>query len=235
METLELQNGEVIRLKIQAQLAKGYPQTAGNLYLTDRRLVLIPNQALSLGFGKRWEIQISDIKSLDTRKPLQGGPYVGSAGKRLDIYIKDNSKHILSFLEDVAPLYNALYEQINSIVPSHNNGNPGGSSGGEQADQPENPNYPPKNTEIVKQPGTINSSDSPKKTINAVLLSLFLAGGAGQIYLGQVKKGIIIIIVVLTTLCIGLGFILWIIGVIDAYLIAKKLESNKSVQQWEFF
>jgi len=169
METLELQNGEVVRLKIQAQLAKGYPQTVGDLYLTDRRLVLLPNQGLSLGFGKRWEIRISDIKSLDTRKPFQGGPYVGSAGKRLDIYMKDNSKHTLSFLEDVAPLFNALYGQINNPVSFQNNGDPFESSVGGQTDQPSDPIFSPKNPEIVVQPGTINPSDSPKKTINAVL------------------------------------------------------------------
>jgi TM2 domain-containing membrane protein YozV len=234
MEALNLQDGEVIRLKVQVQLVKGYPQTVGDLFLTDRRLVLLPNQVLSIGFGKRWEIKISDIQNLETKKPFQGGPYVGMAGKRLVIILKDNSKHILSALEDLTPLYEALSEQVTNkdfpddvIAPK-----PTSPSISTSQSPVDTYNKPP---EVISQPGAIFPSNPPKDPILAALLSFLFAGGAGQIYLGQVKKGIAIIVVSIVFSCVGVGFITWMLGVVDAYLVAKRLQSGNSVGEMQFF
>ena len=62
-----------------------------------------------------------------------------------------------------------------------------------------------------------------------------LLGGGGQIYLGQGKKGVIIIVVTFLTLCFGLGFILWLLGVIDAVLIARRLKAGETVDEMRFF
>jgi TM2 domain-containing membrane protein YozV len=66
-------------------------------------------------------------------------------------------------------------------------------------------------------------------------LSFLFAGGAGQIYLGQVKKGIAIIVVSIVFSCVGVGFITWMLGVVDAYLVAKRLQSGNSVGEMQFF
>lgn len=116
METLILQEGEIVKLKIMVQLVSGYPQSVGDLFLTDRRIILLPNQILSMGSGKRWEIKISDIKTFEVKRPLQGGSFIGSLGNRIEIILKDNSKHILSTLSDISLLIRLLSENVDSKV-----------------------------------------------------------------------------------------------------------------------
>ncbi len=84
----------------------------------------------------------------------------------------------------------------------------------------------------------IPPSSPPKNPILAAVLSFLLLGGVGQIYLGQQKKGIILIVVSLLAWCISVGTLGWIIqivGAYDAYVIANKLQSGKPVGDMEFF
>ena len=70
---------------------------------------------------------------------------------------------------------------------------------------------------------------SGKSASTALILSCLIAG-LGQIYLGQTLKGLIILALTCATGPIG-----WIVGMIDAYSIGKKLEAGQSVGEWEFF
>ena len=81
----------------------------------------------------------------------------------------------------------------------------------------------------------IQPSDPPKNAIIAAVLSLILFGGVGQIYLGQTKKGIIIIVVTVVLSCVGIGFITWIVGIIDAYMIGDKLQKGEAVGDMQWF
>jgi TM2 domain-containing membrane protein YozV len=82
----------------------------------------------------------------------------------------------------------------------------------------------------------INPSDPPKNPIVALVLSLVLLGGAGQIYLGQQKKGIILIVVTLVlSFCFGLGVITWVLGIIDAYVMADKLQKGQTIGDMQWF
>jgi TM2 domain-containing membrane protein YozV len=81
----------------------------------------------------------------------------------------------------------------------------------------------------------IQPSDPPKNPIIAAVLSLILLGGVGQIYLGQTKKGIIIIVVTLLLSCVGIGFITWIVGIIDAYIMADKLQKGEAIGDMQWF
>lgn len=77
----------------------------------------------------------------------------------------------------------------------------------------------------------------PKSPGTAVLLSCLLSGG-GQIYLGQVTKGIVIILVALFLGVFsygGLTLAINILSMIDANAIGKKLLDGRPVGQWEFF
>jgi serine/threonine protein kinase len=74
--------------------------------------------------------------------------------------------------------------------------------------------------------GTIVGAKNP--TV-AGLLSFFIPG-AGQIYNGQIAKGILIFL-----LLPCLSIIIWIIGIIDAVMIAQKLQRGQSVDKWEWF
>ena len=97
MGKLNLQKGENCVAKAKAQLAKGFPQTAGDFYLTNQRLVLEPDQFASLGFGKRWEVSLHRIRKVEKLGRFEGGTYVGAAGKKIAIHLDDSSVHTFSF------------------------------------------------------------------------------------------------------------------------------------------
>ena len=82
----------------------------------------------------------------------------------------------------------------------------------------------------------IQPSDPPKNPIVAAILSFLLLGGVGQIYLGQQKKGIILIVVTVVLYCaFGLGVIFNILGAIDAYMLADKLQKGQPIGDMEWF
>jgi TM2 domain-containing membrane protein YozV len=83
----------------------------------------------------------------------------------------------------------------------------------------------------------INPTDPPKNAIIAAVLSLLLFGGVGQLYLGQQKKGIILIVAWLVfwlVPCVG-PLIASIIGAIDAFVIGDKLQKGQSVGDMQWF
>lgn len=82
---------------------------------------------------------------------------------------------------------------------------------------------------------TIQPSDPPKNPIIAALLSFLLLGGVGQIYIGQQKKGIILIVATLILSCVGVGFVIWVVGVIDAYIMADKLQKGQPIGDMQWF
>lgn len=84
----------------------------------------------------------------------------------------------------------------------------------------------------------IQPSNPPKDPIIAAVLSALILGGVGQLYLGQQKKGIILIVVSLALWCLSVGTLGWIvqlIGAYDAYVIGTKLKNGQSVGDMEFF
>jgi TM2 domain-containing membrane protein YozV len=85
---------------------------------------------------------------------------------------------------------------------------------------------------------TVQPSSPPKDPIIAAVLSAIVLGGAGQLYLGQQKKGIILIVVSAILWCVSVGTLGWIvqlIGAYDAYVIANKLKNGQPVGDMEFF
>ena len=84
----------------------------------------------------------------------------------------------------------------------------------------------------------IQPSNPPKDPIIAAVLSLLLLGGVGQLYLGQQKKGIILLVASLVAWCISVGTLGWIVqlvGAYDAYVIGTKLKNGQPVGDMEFF
>lgn len=78
---------------------------------------------------------------------------------------------------------------------------------------------------------------SGKSASTAVLLSC-LVTGLGQMYLGQVLKGVAILLagIIIGTITAGVGgLVIWIVAMVDANKIGKKLEAGQSVGEWEFF
>jgi TM2 domain-containing membrane protein YozV len=81
----------------------------------------------------------------------------------------------------------------------------------------------------------IHPSDPPKNAIIAAVLSLLLFGGVGQMYLGQTKKGVIIIVASILLACVGIGFLIPFIGAVDAYMMAEKLQKGESIGDMQWF
>jgi TM2 domain-containing membrane protein YozV len=81
-------------------------------------------------------------------------------------------------------------------------------------------------------------SAQSKSSALAALLS-FLLVGMGQIYLGQVEKGLTMLgMVLLLMLTVPLGplkFVILLFNVLDAFLLARRIEEGKPVLRWEFF
>lgn len=80
----------------------------------------------------------------------------------------------------------------------------------------------------------IQPSTPPKNPIVAAILS-FLFGGVGQLYLGQTKKGVILIVVTVITWCLFVGWIVQILGAIDAYMLADKLQKGEAIGDMQWF
>ncbi|MDX1520052.1 MAG: NINE protein [Anaerolineae bacterium] len=81
----------------------------------------------------------------------------------------------------------------------------------------------------------IQPSDPPKNAVIAAILSFLLLGGVGQIYLGQTKKGIILIVATIVLSCVGVGLILPILGAIDAYMMGEKLQKGEAIGDMQWF
>lgn len=77
---------------------------------------------------------------------------------------------------------------------------------------------------------------NPLPLWGTALCSLVIAG-LGQMLLGQVAKGVVILLVgiVVGALTAGVGaIIIWIVAAVDAYQIAKKLNSGVLVRKWDW-
>jgi len=71
----------------------------------------------------------------------------------------------------------------------------------------------------------------------AALVTAFITG-LGQIIIGQVKKGVVILSVSLILGIITFGmsaFVTVPLAVVDAYLVAKRKKNGIEVGEWEFF
>lgn len=89
---------------------------------------------------------------------------------------------------------------------------------------------------LIHTTSYVLTSFPAKRPGTAAVLSLF--PGLGQLYLGQITKGISLFFAwsVLSVVSAGmLSLPLWITIGIDAYLVARKLARGQAVGFWEFF
>ena len=87
----------------------------------------------------------------------------------------------------------------------------------------------------MQSTATIQPANPPKDPIIAAVLSLVVLGGVGQLYLGQQKKGIILIVATVVLWCLALGWAIQLVGAYDAYVIGNKLKAGQTVGDMEFF
>lgn len=84
----------------------------------------------------------------------------------------------------------------------------------------------------------VSSAHQSKSPVLAGLLS-FLLIGMGQVYLGQVEKGLsmlsVALLLIMKVVLGPLGLVLLILNVLDAFLLARKIERGQPVRKWQFF
>lgn len=80
--------------------------------------------------------------------------------------------------------------------------------------------------------------DQRKSPVLAALLS-FLLVGMGQIYLGQVEKGLcmlaVVLLLIMSTMMTPLGVIILFLNVLDAFLLGRRVRQGQQVRRWQFF
>lgn len=87
-------------------------------------------------------------------------------------------------------------------------------------------------------PSGVVASNPPKDPMLMALLSGCCIAGLGQIVLGQVTKGIALLLgnMVLAVMTLGVSALLtWPLMGVDAYLVASRLKEGKAVGEWDFF
>ncbi|GAA0451201.1 zinc ribbon domain-containing protein [Alkalibacillus silvisoli] len=87
---------------------------------------------------------------------------------------------------------------------------------------------------------TVINDEQPKRSKSAILALILsaLVVGLGQLYAGQGLKGIVLfgVWILASIVTVGMAtFVIWVINLIDAYRIAKKVDQGKHVDEWEFF
>jgi TM2 domain-containing membrane protein YozV len=91
---------------------------------------------------------------------------------------------------------------------------------------------------ISPDPHYLPLPSQAKSPTLAALLS-FLLVGMGQVYLGQVEKGLtmlgVVLLLMLTVVLGPLGLIILLLNVSDAFLLARKIRAGKPIRKWEFF
>src|SRR3979409_1701524 len=97
------------------------------------------------------------------------------------------------------------------------------------------PNHQPAKEALMQSTTTVQPSTPAKDPIIAAVLSVILLGGVGQIYLGQQKKGIILIVASIVLYCVALGWVIQLVGAYDAYVIGNKLKAGQPVGDMEWF
>jgi len=84
----------------------------------------------------------------------------------------------------------------------------------------------------------IYPSNPPKDPVLMGLLSGCCIAGLGQMILGQVIKGVVMLVCGIVFGLITGGFgapIVWVVAGVDSYMVANKLKAGRAVGQWEFF
>ena len=78
----------------------------------------------------------------------------------------------------------------------------------------------------------------PKSPGLAALLS-FLLVGMGQIYLGQVEKGLcmlgIVLLLIMSAVSGPLGLVILLLNVLDAFLLGRKVQQGQQIRKWQLF
>jgi TM2 domain-containing membrane protein YozV len=87
-------------------------------------------------------------------------------------------------------------------------------------------------------PRLIYPRNPPYDPTLITILSTLLWTGLGQIVLGQVAKGCVMVVGSGALACCTCGvslLVTWPLGAIDAYRVATKLREGRPVGEWEFF
>ena len=105
--------------------------------------------------------------------------------------------------------------------------------------QPVPVHYPRSAPQYLGKPGTIQVPAGTHPIWLVVLLSILFGGWAGMLVNRQYVKAIVyglVLGIVLTVVSCGFGFMIWYpLTLVDAILVASKLNQGRAIKEWEFF
>lgn len=183
------------------------------------------NAQTCVSCGHAFRTQFTQAVTLDYSAWLQGVD-VELRTRRPDVTFSNldpNAMH-LAFQAGMTPASFVAQPQLplKPLPPGYSGYSPG---------YGQNP-YPPMAPRMIQVPPGIHS------VVPAVALNLCCVTGFGQIYNKQILKGIVILLcsLFLSVITYGVGgFVVAVAAIVDAYMIARKLESGRPVGEWEFF
>ncbi|MFE7718398.1 hypothetical protein ACFU44_05085 [Nocardia rhizosphaerihabitans] len=93
-----------------ANRTQGGRAVGGRLYLTEARLVFVPNRLDALTGGKRWEVPLSRVRALGRQSP-DGGLFSGGLRTRLhvdtdsgtELFVVGKLDEVIEILETALP------------------------------------------------------------------------------------------------------------------------------------
>lgn len=82
------------------------------------------------------------------------------------------------------------------------------------------------------------TATNTKSPVLAALLS-FLMVGMGQVYIGQVEKGLtmlgVVLLLIVTVVLGPLGLLILLFNVVDAFVLARIVNQGRPIRKWQFF
>lgn len=91
---------------------------------------------------------------------------------------------------------------------------------------------------LYKDPDKLIWPRPPEQKKRSGVLLSFLVPGLGQIYLGQILKGVCVLLstIFLGAITMGISYLpIWIAGMVDTHKLQKKFINGQPIKQWEFF
>jgi hypothetical protein len=99
------------------------------------------------------------------------------------------------------------------------------------------PPPPPGGSHAITDPrpaGNLVYPSNPPPNPNLAWINIIIPG-LSQILMGQTVKGVVLLIASLSLSLVVIGVLIWIVSIIDGYMVGKVLQSGRPVGEWQFF
>jgi hypothetical protein len=89
-----LESGERILFKPGANRSQGNRAIGGHLFVTNQRVIFVPNVVDRLTGAKQWACTLSEIDGVGTAARTFDKPFSGGARRRLELHLDDDRREL---------------------------------------------------------------------------------------------------------------------------------------------